>query len=225
MSTATMDLEQARFNMVEQQIRPWEVLDPAVLDLMMTVRREDFVPENYRAVAFADLQVPLENGSKMWEPKVEARLIQELGLRKSDRVLEIGTGSGYMAALLAANTMEVVSFEIDRAQAERAKKNLARAEVRNVVVENADGTKGCAAKAPFDVIVVTASLPADSPTLAALQAQLKVGGRMAVIVGEVPLMLAQIVTQTAEGVFSAVTVFETSVEPLKGIKPAATFKF
>jgi protein-L-isoaspartate(D-aspartate) O-methyltransferase len=222
MTTATMDFEQARFNMVEQQIRPWEVLDPEVLDLMMTVRREDFVPEAYRSIAFADLEVPLAAGAKMWAPKVEARILQELALRKTDRVLEIGTGSGFLAALMASKAVEVVSIEIDRALAEQAKKNLARAEFRNVIVETGDGSKGWPGKAPYDVIVVTGGVPSIP---AELLAQLKVGGRLAAIVGQSPLMLAQIVTQPAEGVFSTMNLFETVIDPLKSVKPAPAFAF
>jgi protein-L-isoaspartate(D-aspartate) O-methyltransferase len=222
MTTATMDFEQARFNMVEQQIRPWEVLDPEVLDLMMTVRREDFVPEAYRSIAFADLEIPLAAGAKMWAPKVEARILQELALKKSDRVLEIGTGSGFLAALMASKAVEVVSIEIDRALAEQAKKNLAKAEFRNVTVEAGDGCKGWASKAPYDVIVVTGALPSIP---AELLAQLKVGGRLAAIVGQSPLMLAQIVTQTSEGVFSTMNLFETVIDPLKSVKSAPAFAF
>ena len=222
MTTATMDFEQARFNMVEQQIRPWDVLDTEVLDLMMTVKRENFVPDAYRTIAFADLEVPLAGGAKMWAPKVEARILQELALRKTDRVLEIGTGSGFLAALMASKAVEVVSIEIDRALAEQAKKNLARAEFRNVTVETGDGSKGLPAKAPYDVIVVTGGIPSIP---AELLAQLKVGGRLAAIVGQAPLMEAQIVTQTAEGVFSTVNLFETVVDPLKSVKPAPAFAF
>ena len=222
MTATGMDVELARFNMVEQQIRPWEVLDPEVLDLMMTVKRELFVPEAYRAVAFADVEVPLTNGSKMWPPRVEARLLQEIALKKSDRVLEIGTGSGFLAALIANKVTEVLSVEIDKVQAELAKKNLAAAGVRNVTVEVADGLKGFAAKAPFDVIVVTGGLPS---VPAELLSQLKVGGRLAAIVGVAPLMQAQIITQTAEGVFSTMALFETAIDLLKSVKPAPSFEF
>lgn len=219
---ATMDLEQARFNMVEQQIRPWEVLDPRVLDLMMTVKREQFVPAAYRGAAFADVEVPLSGSAKMWAPKVEARVLQELGLKKTDRVLEVGTGSGFMAALLAAQASEVVSVEIDKTLAASAKKNLADAGVTNVMVEVADGCKGFSGRAPYDVIVLTASV---EHVPAELLAQLKVGGRLAAIVGKSPVWNLQVVTQTAEGIFSTVNVFETAAEPLKNLKPAPSFAF
>jgi protein-L-isoaspartate(D-aspartate) O-methyltransferase len=219
---ATMDFEQARFNMVEQQIRPWDVLDPEVLGLMMSVKREDFVPAAYREVALADVEIPLSAGAKMWPPRVEARILQELQLRKSDRVLEVGTGSGFLAALLGRLAADVVSVEIDRGLAESAKKTLQRNDVSNVTVEVGDGAKGWAAKAPYDVIVVTGAVPAIP---AELLAQLKVGGRLAAVVGVSPLMNAQVVTQTAEGVFSTVNLFETVADPLKNVKVAPVFEF
>ena len=217
-----MDFEQARFNMVEQQIRPWDVLDPVVLDLMMSIKREDFVPAAYRAIAFADVEVPLAAGAKMWPPRVEARILQELVLRKNDRVLEIGTGSGFFAALMGRLAAEVVSVEIDRGLAESAKKTLQKNEVSNVSVEIGDGAKGLPARAPFDVIVVTGAVAA---VPAELLKQLKVGGRLAAIVGEAPLMNAQLITQLAEGVFSTVNLFETAADPLKNVKAAPVFEF
>jgi len=221
-SVNAMDFEQARFNMVEQQIRPWDVLDPEVLGLMMSVKREDFVPVAYREVALADVEIPLSAGAKMWPPRVEARILQELQLRKSDRVLEVGTGSGFFAALLGRLAADVLSVEIDRTLAEGAKKTLQRNGVSNVTVEAGDGVKGWAAKAPYDVIVVSGAVPA---VPAELLAQLKVGGRLAAIVGVAPVMNAQIVTQTAEGVFSTVNLFETVADPLKNVKAAPVFEF
>lgn len=217
-----MDFEQARFNMVEQQIRPWDVLDPEVLELMMSVKREDFVPEAYRAIALADVEVPLASGARMWPPRVEAKILQELMVRKSDRVLEIGTGSGFLAALLGRLAADVLSIEIDRSQAESAKKTLQRNGVTNVTVEVGDGARGWSAKAPYDVIVVTGAV---SEVPAEMLAQLKVGGRLAVVVGVAPVMNAQIVTQTAEGVFSTVNLFETVADPLKNVKAAPVFEF
>ena len=217
-----MDFEQARFNMVEQQIRPWDVLDPEVLRLLMTVKREDFVPAAYKSAAFADVELPLSPTARMLAPKVEAKVLQELGIKKSDRVLEIGTGSGYMAALLASRAGEVVTVEIDKALAEQARKNLQAAGFANVTVEVGDGLKGFAAKAPFDVIVVSGAvyeIPSD------LLKQLKVGGRLMAIVGEAPLMNAQLVTSVADGAYASVNVFETLTDVLSGSKKPSRFAF
>ncbi|MGE5489921.1 MAG: protein-L-isoaspartate O-methyltransferase family protein, partial [Actinomycetota bacterium] len=154
-----MNIEQARFNMIEQQIRPWEVLDPAVLDLLFVVKREDFVPQAYRTLAFADLEVPLGNGQVMLAPKIEARLLQELGVKKTDKVLEVGTGSGYMAALLAARAEQVTTVELLPELAQAARQNLEQAGVANVAVETGNGLTGWPQKGPYDVIVISGSVP------------------------------------------------------------------
>jgi protein-L-isoaspartate(D-aspartate) O-methyltransferase len=215
-----MNIEQARFNMIEQQIRPWEVLDPQVLDLLFVVKREDFTPPAYRNLAFADLEVPLASGQVMLAPKIEAKMLQELGIKKTDKVLEIGTGSGYMAALLAARAEHVVTVESRPELADFAKQNLARAGVANVTVEVGNGVNGWAARGPYDAIVVSGSL---SVLPDALLKQLRIGGRLAVIVGEAPVMEAQLVTCTAEGVFNTVNLFETVVPPLDGIAARSSF--
>lgn len=215
-----MNIEQARFNMIEQQIRPWDVLDPAVLDLLFVVKREDFVPAAYRSLAFADLEVPLGDGQAMLAPKLEAKLLQELGIRKTDKVLEIGTGSGYMAALLAARADHVVSVEVRPALAEAARQNLARAGVSNVTVETGDGSSGWSQRGPYDAIVVSGSVSAIPD---ALLKQLRVGGRLAAVVGEAPVMEAQLITCTAEGVYNTVNLFETVVPPLDGARPKPVF--
>lgn len=213
-----MNIEQARFNMIEQQIRPWEVLDPSVLDLLFVVKREDFVPPAYRSLAFADLEIPLGRGQVMLAPKIEAKLLQELSVKKTDKVLEIGTGSGYMAALLAARAEHVVTVEIDPELADAARANLQRAGVTNVTVEVGDGAQGWAHRGPFDVIVVSGALPVLSQ---ALLKQLWPGGRLAAIVGEAPVMEAQLVTSTADGVYNTVNLFETVVPPLTlGAQPS-----
>lgn len=215
-----MNIEQARFNMIEQQIRPWEVLDPQVLDLLFVVKREDFTPPAYRNLAFADLEVPLGSGQVMLAPKIEAKMLQELGIKKTDKILEIGTGSGYMAALLAARADHVVTVECRPELAAVAKENLARAGAANVTVEIGDGANGWAARAPYDAIVVSGSVPVLPD---ALLKQLRVGGRLAVIVGEAPVMEAQLVTCIAEGVFNTVNLFETVVPPLDGIAVPSSF--
>lgn len=217
-----MNIEQARFNMIEQQIRPWDVLDPQVLDLLFVVKREDFVPAAYRNLAFADMEIPLGCGQIMLAPRVEARLLQELGVKKTDRVLEIGTGSGYMAALLAARAEHVVTVESRPELAETAKQNLARAGIANVSVELGDGSAGWPQQGAYDVIVVSASVPALPE---AMLKQLRLGGRLAVIVGEAPVMEAQLVTCTADGVFNTVNLFETVIPALDGVSAKDSFSF
>jgi len=217
-----MNIEQARFNMIEQQIRPWEVLDPQVLDLLFVVKREDFVPAAWRNLAFADLEIPLADGQVMLAPRMEARLLQELGVRKTDKVLEIGTGSGYMAALLAARAEHVVSLEIRPELAANARDNLQRAGVNNVNVECADGLAGWTQRAPFDVIVFSGSLAQVPP---AVLKQLRVGGRLAAVVGNAPAMEAQLITCVADGVFNTINLFETVVPALDGGSAKPGFNF
>ncbi|MGE5471655.1 MAG: protein-L-isoaspartate O-methyltransferase family protein [Bacteroidota bacterium] len=217
-----MNIEQARFNMIEQQIRPWEVLDPQVLDLLFVVKREDFVPAAYRNLAFADMEIPLGSGQVMLAPRVEAKLLQELGIKKTDKVLEIGTGSGYMAALLAARAETVVSVECRPELAEFARQNLERAGVANVVVEVANGINGWSQNGPYDAIVVSGSVPV---LPAALLKQLRVGGRLAVIVGEAPVMEAQLITCTADGIYNTVNLFETVIPALDGAPAKDGFSF
>ncbi len=217
-----MNIEQARFNMIEQQIRPWDVLDPQVLDLLFVVKREDFVPAAYRNLAFADMEIPIGDNQAMLAPKIEAKLLQELSLKKTDKVLEIGTGLGYMAALLAGRADHVVSVESRAELAAQARQNLDNAGVRNVTIEIGDGSQGWSARGPYDAIVVSASLP----TLpAALLTQLRVGGRLAVIVGDAPVMQAQLITCTAEGTYNTVNLFETVVPPLDNATAKTAFSF
>ncbi len=217
-----MNIEQARFNMIEQQIRPWDVLDPEVLDLLFVVKREDFVPPAYRNLAFADMEIPIGSGQVMLAPRVEAKLLQELGVRKTDKVLEIGTGSGYMAALLAARAEYVVSVESRPEIAEIARQNLERVGVTNVTIEIGDGANGWAQRGPYDVIVMSGSVPV---LPSALLKQLRVGGRLAAIVGEAPVMEAQLITCSAEGAYNTINLFETVVQPLDGFTAATSFSF
>ncbi len=217
-----MNIEQASFNLIEQQIRPWEVLDQKVLDLLFVVKREDFAPPAYRNLAFADMEIPIGSGQVMLAPKIEAKQLQELGIKKTDKVLEIGTGSGYMAALLAAHADHVVTVESRPELAEFAKQNLQRAGVSNVTVEIGNGSNGWAQRGPYDAIVISGSVP----TLPeALLKQLRVGGRMAVVVGEAPVMEAQLITCTAEGTFNTVNLFETVIPALDGITAKTSFSF
>lgn len=217
-----MNIEQARFNMIEQQIRPWEVLDPQVLDLLFVVKREDFVPVAYRNLAFADMEIPLGSGQVMLAPKIEAKLLQELSLKKTDKVLEIGTGSGHMAALLAARAEHVVSVEARPELLASAKANLERAGVANVTLESGNGANGWPARGPYDAILLSGSVPAVPE---ALLKQLRVGGRLAAIVGEAPVMEAQLITCTADGVYNTVNLFETVVPALDGFAAKEGFSF
>jgi protein-L-isoaspartate(D-aspartate) O-methyltransferase len=217
-----MNIEQARFNMIEQQIRPWDVLDPQVLDLLFVVKREDFAPPAYRNLAFADMEIPLGNGQMMLAPKIEAKMLQELGLKKTDKVLEIGTGSGYMAALLAARAEHVVTVECRPALVDIAKQNLERAGVTNVTVELGDGANGWSQRGPYDAIVISGAIPAVPDVLLK---QLRVGGRLAVVVGEAPVMEAQLITCTADGIYNTVNLFETVIPALDGFVAKESFSF
>ena len=217
-----MNLEHARFNMVEQQIRTWEVLDQEVLDLLMTIRREDFVPPAYVKLAFAETAIPLGHGAAMLPPALEAKLLQALQLRKSDKVLEVGTGSGYMAALLGARSDHVCTVEIEPALAAKARENLARECADNVTVIDGDGARGWPAQAPYDAILLSGSVP-EIPE--AMLAQLKVGGRLLAVVGEAPLMQARLVTCVAEGRYQSVNLFETSIPRLRNLAERDKFVF
>ena len=217
-----MNIEQARFNMIEQQIRPWEVLDPQVLDLLFVVKREDFVPPAYRNLAFADMEIPIGSGQVMLAPRVEARLMQELAIKNTDKVLEIGTGSGYMAALLAARADHVVTVESRPEIADFARQNLERAGVANVTIEIGDGANGWSQRGPYDAIVVSGALPSLPD---ALLKQLRLGGRLAAIVGEAPVMEAQLVTCSAEVVYNTVNLFETVVPKLDSGNAKPGFSF
>jgi protein-L-isoaspartate(D-aspartate) O-methyltransferase len=222
-----MDIERARFNMIEQQIRPWNVLDQDILDLLSVVRREDFVPPAYRAMAFTDMEVPLTVGGRatgetMLAPKVEARILQELAVRKHESVLEIGTGSGHMAALLAHRARHVDTVEIDADLARFATENLARAGVSNATVRQADGSDPNGNLPSYDVIVLSGSVAAVPERLLA---KLNAGGRLAAIVGELPVMTAQIVTRAQGSGFTTRTLFETVAKPLRGFPTKSAFRF
>lgn len=217
-----MNIEQARFNMIEQQIRPWEVLDQQVLDLLFVVKREDFAPAPYRNLAFADMEIPIGSGQVMLAPRIEARLLQELGIQNTDKVLEIGSGSGYMAALLAARAEYVISIESRPELADFARQNLARAGVANVTVEVGNGINGWAQRGPYDAIVVSGSLPVLPDVLLK---QLRVGGRLVAIVGQAPVMEAQLITCSGEGICNTVNLFETVVPALDGVEVRPGFSF
>lgn len=217
-----MDTEQARFNMIEQQIRPWNVLDPAVLALLGTVRREDFVPSAYRSLAFVDCEVPLPEGQNMLAPKLEARLLQELALQRHERVLEIGAGSGFMAALLAHRARSVLSLEIRPVLAAMASANLQRAGIANCTVRTADGARGAPGEAPFDAIVLSGSVSAIPQSLLD---QLAPGGRLLAIVGDDPIMRAVRVHRTALSRFESADLFDTIAARLSGFGEPSRFHF
>src|SRR4051812_26451480 len=217
-----MNLEQARSNMVEQQIRTWEVLDQDVLDLLYLVPREEFVPPAHRALAFSDLEIPLGQGERMWQPKLEARVLQEMNIRKTDRVLEVGTGSGYLTALLAHRGAQVFSVEINPTLTGFARSNLERHGADNVTLEIGDAARGWAGSAPFDAIVLTGSTPMLPD---ALLEQLAPGGRLFAVVGEAPAMEARLVTCVAPGEHRSTALFETVIRALVNAERPSRFKF
>lgn len=217
-----MDIEKARFNMVEQQIRPWEVLDPNVLDLMFSVRREEFVPDEYRALAFADIEIPLGHGAAMLPPRMEARMLQALDIKKTDKVLEVGTGSGYMTALLAHAAWHVYSVEIIPELKAQAEERLKAHGIANVTLEVGDAAAGWPRHAPYDVIVLTGSVPLLADTF---RQNLNLGGRLLAVVGEPPVMEATLVTCVAEGVSRSTGLFETVIPPLRNAPQPQRFVF
>jgi protein-L-isoaspartate(D-aspartate) O-methyltransferase len=219
-----MDLNQARFNMIEQQIRPWEVLDRQVLALLSIVHREDFVPMAHQALAFVDMEIPLGTAPHqvMLPPRVQARLLQDLAVKKTDKVLDIGTGSGFMAALLAHQAAQVLSLEIDVRLAAQARANLQKAGMHHVTVRTADGSQGAAADGPFDVVVINGSI-AEVP--AVLLQQLAVGGRLVAIVGEDPMMRATLITRTSEKSWTTAEPWDCNAPRLAGFPEPSRFEF
>ena len=217
-----MNVEQARANMVEQQIRPWEVLDQDVLDLLYVVPREEFVPEKHRNLAFSDLEIPIGEGERMWAPKIEARVLQELNVRKTDRVLEVGTGSGYLTALLSHRAAHVFSVEIKPKLAAFGRANLERHGAENVTLEIGDAARGWPSHAPYEVIVLTGSTPI---LPGAFVEQLSPGGRLFAVVGEPPVMTARIVAAAAPGAWRSIDLFETVIAPLVNAERPSRFRF
>jgi protein-L-isoaspartate(D-aspartate) O-methyltransferase len=234
MSTATpqspLNIDKARFNMIEQQVRPWEVVDSKVLELMTAVRREDFVPAAYRNLAFADLDVPMtqpaQGGVCMLAPKVQARILQDAAIQPTDTVLHIGTGTGYMAALLGKQAKQVLSLEIVPELAAQARKNLQQAGITNVDVREADaaawGFKACEALLPYNVIVLSGSIAEVPQDLLML---LKVGGRLIAVVGHEPIMRATIVTRVSDTSYATVQPWDYVAPRLKNFPEGSTFRF
>ena len=217
-----MNYEQARFNMIEQQIRTWEVLDPEVLDLLFRVKREDFVPPENRELAFADLEIPIGQGEAMMQPKVEARIVQELAIQPHENVYEVGTGSGYLTALMASRARHVTSAEIHPELHARAAENLRRASLANVTLIQGDSARAPLAESAFDVIVLTGSTPILPQ---ALLDRLTPGGRLFAVMGDPPVMKAIIVRQPVAGAFQHVELFETMLKPLVNAAQPPRFRF
>ena len=216
------DVEQARFNMIEQQVRPWDVSDSAVLQLLSDVKREDFVPRSYKAMAFADMAIPLPGQQVMLAPRLQARLLQDAAVQPTDKVLEIGTGSGFTTALLARQAQRVISLEINPELADLARANLQRANIHNAEVRCADGALGAAAEAPFDLILLGGSVTEVPP---ALLSQLKVGGRLVAVVGEEPIMHARVITRTSDTQFKTDEKWDDNAPPLVNFPQPSAFKF
>lgn len=219
---ASFDTEQARFNMVEQQIRPWEVLDQKVLDLLFQVRREDYVPDAYRTLAFADLEIPIGHGEKMLAPKLEARVLQELTVSPQDRILEVGTGSGYMTALLASQGAHVYSVDIVPQFIQTAGARLAAHQIHNVTLETGDAAQGWPSHGPYDVIVLTGSVPVLAD---AFLQQLNAGGRLFAVVGVAPVMEAKLFTCVEPGAYRSASLFETCIPALRNAPQRPQFSF
>lgn len=218
-----MNFERARFNMIEQQLRPWKVLNPDVLEVLFVVKREEFVAPGHRQLAFADTELPLAGGSgtTMFAPKIEAHALQALAMKKHENVLEVGTGSGYMAALLGAHADHVWSVEIDPQLAELARENLRRAMVSNVVVEVGNGLDGLPAHAPYDAIMVSGAVRVVPQVLLD---QLKPAGRLFAFEGVAPAMEAVLYTRVDDE-FRREAVFETVVAPLREAGSKSDFVF
>jgi protein-L-isoaspartate(D-aspartate) O-methyltransferase len=214
--------EQARFNMIEQQIRTWEVLDPIVLDLLKKIPREDFVAPQYVGLAFADLEIPIGHGQLMLSPKMEGRIIQALEIKKTDKVLEIGTGSGYLTALLATLAEQVYSVELVAELSQNAQKQLSQHNIQNVTLEIGDAANGWPAHAPYDVIVFTGSLPVAPDSV---QQSLTIGGRMFVVVGEAPVMQATMIQRVSADTFKRDVLFETCLPALVNAPQPERFQF
>ncbi len=215
------DVEQARFNMIEQQIRPWEVLDGTVLDLLGRVPREAFVPAQYRGLAFADIEIPLGFDQTMLSPKLEGRILQALEIQPGDKVLEIGTGSGYFSALLASMAGEVHSVEINAELSHQAQARLTEQNIHNVTLHVGDGAQGWPAQGPYDVIVFTGSLALPPQ----VTEQLNIGGRLFAVVGEAPVMEAIISRHISADSLRQDVIFETSLAQLENAPQPEKFSF
>jgi protein-L-isoaspartate(D-aspartate) O-methyltransferase len=216
------EIQKARFNMVEQQVRPWNVSDEAVLALLLSVPRDAFVPAGQEGIAFADLEIPTVGGQVMLAPKLAAKLVQELRLKKTDRVLEIGTGTGYMTALMANLAERVVSLELRPELVASAQTNLLKLGIRNAAVRQAEGAQGAPVDGPFDALVLAGSV-AEVPS--ALMDQLQIGGRLVAIVGDEPVMRCEVITRTGANSFTKATPWDANAARLQNFTAPSRFKF
>jgi protein-L-isoaspartate(D-aspartate) O-methyltransferase len=216
------DQATARFNMIEQQIRTWEVLDPKVLATLNSIPRENFVPDAYRGLAFADIEIPLAHEQQMLSPKVEGRFLQALQLQATDKVLLIGAGSGYLAALMAQHAAQVTALEIFPDLCQLASQNLSKQGIQNVQVIEADGHSGLESNAPFDAVVFTASSPVEAE---GVRRQLSIGGRMLIVLGKAPVMQATLIQRLAEHSYKQDVLFETSLTEMQNAPQAQAFSF
>ena len=217
-----MNIEQARFNMIEQQIRPWNVLDAGVLELLTIVKREKFLPQNQQSLAFMDTELPLADGTLMLSPKLEARLVQEVALKKHENALVVGSGTGYLPALLAFHGRHIICVENSPAVFAAARQTLQNEGIANVSIVQGDASKGWSAQAPYDVIVLTGSLQVLPEEL---KQQLKVGGRLFVILGAAPVMTACLITRVGQTEFTSKPLFDTSVAEIANADRVSAFSF
>ncbi|MCU7890859.1 MAG: protein-L-isoaspartate O-methyltransferase [Candidatus Thiodiazotropha sp. (ex Ustalcina ferruginea)] len=217
-------IEKARFNMVEQQLRPWEVIDPRVLSLMESLPREHFAPENYQDLAYADIEVPIGQGQHMLFPRIEARLMQSLNILPTDKVLEVGTGSGYLTACLASLSQHVVSIDLHNDFIDSAALKLEQQGIKNVTLKSGDALTDPLEEGPFDAIAVTGSVPT-SEQAERFRQQLAVGGRLFVIIGNPPVMECMLITRHTEKIFQEESIFETELAPLINAPAPVAFEF
>lgn len=217
-----MNHEQARFNMIEQQIRPWNVLDTSVLELLKIVKRENFLPVHLQALAFMDTELPLPDGALMLTPKIEARIVQEVAIRKHENILIVGAGTGYLPALLAFHARHVICVESSQAVFSAAQANLQREGVANVNIVEGNASKGWSTDAPYDVIVLSGSVPSLPEQF---KSELKVGGRLFAIVGSAPVMTASLTTRLSATEFESKALFDTSVPAMANAERVSAFSF
>jgi protein-L-isoaspartate(D-aspartate) O-methyltransferase len=217
-----LDLEKARFNMIEQQIRPWNVLDQQVLDIMSELPRDLFVPDGYASLAYADTEIPIGHGHHMMAPRIEAHILQALDIQPQEIVLEIGTGSGYLSACMSRLARQVHSVDIHEDFTKSAQERFRTLGLENIILYTDNAAEGWGKEDRYDAIAITASMPEYLP---AFEKSLTVGGRLFVIVGRAPVMEAMLITRISEDDYSRQTLFETSIEPLDGLIPARSFDF